>query len=98
MIKNISNNSQLNNIMLKANKAAEIISKNGASTIVLFESERYFETFNDNAEQIHKFCKFQIIHYGKIAHLDFKKECSNWVFPKMIREGYKICIMQKGTY
>lgn len=82
----------------RAVKAKEIIAKYGESTIVLFEVGDTYETYNENAEEVHTECKFPLNHYGNIAHLDFPKSCSNWVFPKMVRAGFKICIMEEETY
>lgn len=85
-------------MQVRAVKASDIIAKHGDNTIVLFEIGNTYETYNDNAEQVHTHCKFPIIHFGNIAHLDFRKTCESWVFPKLIRAGFKICIMEKGTF
>lgn len=81
-------------MQMRATQASDIMLKHGANTIVLFHIGNTYETYNDNAEQVHKVCKFPIIYYGKIAHLDFKDSCDFWVFPKMVREGFKICIIE----
>lgn len=85
-------------MQVRAKKASDIIATHGENTIVLFEIGDTYETYNDNAEQVHTICKFPIIHYGKLPYLDFKKSCEDWVFPKLVREGFKICIFQKGTF
>lgn len=85
-------------LQVRAVKASEIIAKHGINTIVLFEIGNTYEAYNENAEQLHTICKFPIIHYGNLATLDFKKDCESWVFPKMIRAGFKLCIMEKGTF
>lgn len=85
-------------MQVRAVKASDIIAKHGENTIVLFEIGDTYETYNDNAELIHKYCKFPVIYCGHIAHLDFRKDCKFWVIPKMIKAGYKFCIMEKGTF
>lgn len=82
----------------RAIKASDMIAQYGDNTIVLFEIGDMYETYNDNAEQIHTICKIPIIHYGNLPYLDFKKTNEDWVFPKMIRRGFKISIMTKGTF
>lgn len=85
-------------IQARAAMASDIIAKHGRNTIVLFDTGEQYETYNESAEQVHTHCKFEIIHYGDMAYVDFKKWCDFWVFPKLVREGYKICILEKGTY
>lgn len=82
----------------RAVKAKEIIAKYGESTIVLFEVGDTYETYNENAEQVHTECKLPLNHYGNIAHLYFPKTRDGWVFRKMIRAGFKICILEEETY
>ena len=81
-------------MMVRAQKAEDIRTKSGENTIVLFGIGNTYEAYNESAEELHTICKFPIIHFGKIAHLDFKKDCDFWVFPKMVREGFKICIIE----
>lgn len=82
------------NLMIRAQRADDIRKKNGSNTIVLFVIGNYYEAYNESAEQLHTICKFPIIHYGNIPTLDFKKDCDAWVFPKMVREGFKLCIIE----
>lgn len=93
-------NQQANDPTIKmlATKCEEYEKKFGTNTIVLLEIGNRYETYNKSAAQLHTICKFPIIHYGNTATLDFKKDCDTWVFPKMIREGFKICIISAGTF
>lgn len=82
------------NLMIRAQKSEDIRTKSGSNTIVLFAVGNTYEAYNESAEQLHTICKFPIIHYGNIPTLDFKKNCDAWVFPKMVREGFKLCIIE----
>lgn len=86
------------NYQVRAAKADDIRQKNGQNTIVLFELGNYYEGYNESAEALHDILQFPITSMGKISITYFKKTCDYWVFPRLIREGYKICIYQKGQF
>lgn len=84
-------------IKVLANKCKEYETKYGTKTIVLLEMGNTYEAYNDSAELLHTSCEFPIIYYGDIPYIDFQKECDFWVFPRMIRAGFKFCIIQPGA-
>lgn len=86
------------NIMVRSTKAAEVRQKYGVNTIVLYRVGNTYECYNASAEMVHKECKFAIIYHGDIPFLDFKKDCVDWVLPKLVRAGYKICILDDYNY
>lgn len=92
----IKMNQQANDptINMLANKCKDYEKKFGTNTIVLLEIADTYEAYNKSAEQLHTICKIPIIYYGNTATLDFKKDCDTWVFPKLVREGFKICIIR----
>lgn len=81
-------------IKVLATKCEEYRTKYGNNTLVLLSVANTYECYNETAEELHKFCKFPIIYYGDIPFVDFKKECDIWVFPKLVREGFKLCIIE----
>lgn len=85
---------QYANMKMRVSKASSMIKEYGENTIVLFRIGDTYETYESNAEAVHKICEFPIIHFGKIAFLDFKVDCNFWVFPKLVRAGFKICIRE----
>lgn len=85
-------------LQVRAVTSSDIIAKHGNNTIVLFQIGNQYEAYNESAEQLHTICEFPIIHHGNITTLEFNQDCDFWVFPKMIREGYKICVMEKEQY
>lgn len=94
---NIQTIAQYANIMVRAEKANDFRTKYGENTIVLFEVGNTYEAYNESAEALHDICKLALIYFGNIATADFKKESDFWVFPKMVREGYKLCIIDKQS-
>ena len=86
------------NMQVKANWTNDIRTKNGKNTIVLFVVGNYFEAYNESAEALHDICKIPLFFMGSISSTDFKKESADWIFPKMIRKGYKFCIFENGQY
>lgn len=69
--------------------------ENGQNTIVLFEIGATYEAYDESAELLHKFCKTFIVHSETFTFTDFKQDSENWIFPCMIREGYKFAIITK---
>ena len=95
---NIQDIVQTANMKIRAAKAAEAREKYGNNTIVLFEVGDYYEAYNESAETLHEICK-QILYFnGNISSTEFRKECTDWIFPKMIKNDYKLVIFDKGQY
>lgn len=88
----------MNNMKIRAAKAAELREKYGNNTIVLFAVGDSYEAYNDSAEALHDICKQPLFFMGNISSTDFRKKCADWIYPKMIKEGYKICILENGQY
>lgn len=88
-----NDNEKLAEMQERAVKSAEIITKYGDNTIVLFENGTHYEGYNESAEHLNTICKLPITQNGKIAHMVFKRDCDAWIFPKMVREGFQFCIL-----
>lgn len=82
----------------RALKASDIIAKHGKNTIVLFVIGNRYEAYDESAEQLNTICNYPITYNGKTGTSEFPKDSDFWVFPKMIRAGFKICIFEAGTY
>lgn len=95
---NIQDIVQTANLKIRAAKAAEAREKYGNNTIVLFEVGDYYEAYEESAEALHEICKQILFFNNPISSTEFRKECSDWIFPKMIKADYKICIYYKGQY
>lgn len=95
---NIQDIVQTANMKIRAAKAAEQREKFGNNTIVLFAVGDSYEAYNESAEALHDICKQPLFYQGNISSTDFRTTCSDWIFPKMIKEGYKFCIFEKGQY
>lgn len=86
------------NMQERAVKANDIRTKNGECTIVLFKVGTNYECYNESAESVHDICKTPLFFMGSISSTDFKEECLDTILPKLIREGHKVCIFEKGQY
>lgn len=93
---NIQEIAQTAGMKIRAAKAAEQREKYGNNTIVLFAVGDSYEAYNESAEVLHDICNQPLYYQGNISSTDFRTTCSDWIFPKMIKEGYKICIFDKG--
>lgn len=78
----------------RAVQASDIRAKHGTNTIVLFAVGNYYEAYNESAVEVHKHCKFTLGHTPSFSHVTFKKSCDYWVLPKLVRAGFKICIIE----
>lgn len=95
---NIQEIAQTAGMKIRAAKAAEQREKYGNNTIVLFAVGDRYEAYNESAEALHDICNQPLFFMGTISSTDFRKECTDWIYPKMIREGYKLCIFEKGQF
>lgn len=95
---NIQDIVQTANMKIRAAKAAELREEYGNNTIVLFAVGNRYEAYDESAEALHDICNQPLFYSGSISSTDFRTTCSDWIFPKMIKEGYKICIFEKGQY
>lgn len=97
MASKIKTISLFDSIRIRASKTDEIRNKNGNNTIVLFQVGDNYEAYEECAEAIHDICGTPLIYQGNTAFTDFKTECDFWIFPKMIREHYKLCIIEQNN-
>lgn len=95
---NIQDIVQTANMKIRAAKAAELREKYGNNTIVLFAVGDSYEAYDESAEALHDICKQPLFYQGSISSTDFRKTCTDWIYPKMIREGYKLCVFEQGEY
>lgn len=78
----------------RAQKSEDIRTNHGDNTIVLFVRDQFYEAVGESAKSLHEICHARLISCGNITYTYFKKECDFWVFPKMIRKGFKLCIIE----
>lgn len=95
---NIQEIAQTAGMKIRAAKAAEQREKYGNNTIVLFAVGDSYEAYNESAEALHDICNQPLYYQGNISNTYFRSTCTDWIYPKMIKEGYKICIFEKGQY
>lgn len=88
-------NDQPSDMQKRIAYARSMREENGQSTIVLFEIGSTYEAYDESAELIHMNCKTHIVYTETFAFTDFKKDCEDWIFPRMIRKGYKLVIITK---
>lgn len=86
------------NVMIRANKAEEVRKNHGENTIVLFEVGDFYETYGEGALQMAKTIGVTLRHSGNIKEAAFPTKAEYTYFPKLVREGFKLCIYQKGTF
>lgn len=89
---------QCANMMERAVKADDIRTQHGECTIVLFKVGNNYESYNESAEFVHDICQTPLFFMGSLTSTDFKEERLDTILPKLIREGHKICIFEKGQY
>lgn len=77
----------------RAQKSEDIRTKHGENTIVLFVRDGFYEAVEESAKSLHVICHARLISCGNITYTYFKKDSDFWVFPKMIRKGFKLCII-----
>lgn len=86
-------------VLTRAQKDLEIRAKYGKNTIVLCEhSKDYYEAYGESAEELHKHLELAIIYFGDTPVAEIKHDCQFWVFPRLIRNGFKICIYDSKDY
>lgn len=84
--------------LTRAKKAEEYRKKFGEKTIILFEIGDFYETYEAGAVQMAHALGVTLRHCGNIKEAAFPSKAKDTYFPKLIRSGYKICIMGKGIY
>ncbi len=75
--------------------ARQLRNDNGQSTIVLFEIGKTYEAYDESAEIIHQYCHTFIVYEKTFTFTDFKMKCEDWIFPLLIKKGYKLAIITK---
>lgn len=95
---NIQEIAQTAGMKIRAAKAAELREKYGNNTIVLFAVGDRYEAYDESAEALHDICKQPLFYQGSISSTDFRKTCTDWIYPKMIKNGYKLCVFEPGEY
>lgn len=74
-------------------KDAEYREKYGENTIVLFESETTYTCYDISASKVSKSTGIYLNNIDGIISGHFPKRCEDTYFPKLIRDGYKIAIL-----
>lgn len=79
-------------------KADEIRNKYGDNTIVLFEVGDFYETYGEGAQQMAKAIGVTLRMVDRVKNAAFPVKAEHTYFPRLVREGFKLCIMTKGNY
>ena len=95
---NIQDIVQTANMKIRAAKAVELREEYGNNTIVLFAVGDSYEAYDESAEALHDICNQPLYYQGNISSTYFRTRCTDWIYPKMIRAGFKLCIFEKGQY
>lgn len=86
------------NVMIRANKTEEVRKNHGENTIVLFEVGDFMETYGQSAVDMARTLGLTLTHSGNIKVSAYPSKANDTYFPKLVREGYKLCIYDKGQY
>lgn len=78
---------------VRAAKSAEMREKYGNNTIVLFESETHYMAYDASAEDLSRATGIYLNNIDGMITGWFPKKADTTYFPKCIREGYKIAIL-----
>lgn len=79
--------------------STEMREKYGSNTIVVFATnELTYEAYGTSAKEISKIYKLLLEHRDNIAYIDFNDLESDIIFAKMVREGFKIAILDRKDY
>lgn len=76
-----------------AEESAKIRKRSGNNTIVLITTGEYYKAVDESARNLHAICNTRLISCGSISYTYFQSHDDYWVFPKLIREGFKLCII-----
>ncbi len=79
---------------VRAAKSEEYRQKYGTNTIVLYELGTWCKAYGQSATEIAKATGRTIDHQGGIDIVTFPKTSEDIYLPRLVREGYKIAIIQ----
>lgn len=78
----------------RLSKVQQFITTHGKSTIVLFLSKNTYTALDVNARTLHELIGTPTEKVGDVEITSFPAAC-DWVyFPKVVREGYKIAVIE----
>lgn len=80
-------------LKVRAAKSAEMREKYGNNTIVLFQSETQYMAYDASAEDLSKATGIYLNKIDGITSGWFPKKSDAIYFPRCIREGFKIAIL-----
>lgn len=86
------------NVITRANKAEEVRKNHGENTIVLFEVGDFMETYGESAVDMARTLGLTLTYSGNITVSAYPSKANDTYFPKLVREGYKLCVYEKGQY
>lgn len=95
MIVAMNTSGQQTTATIREAKAAEIKSRHGKCTIVLYLDGDTYKAYGESASQIKKVVPVTMQRENGIWETEFAKRCEDTYFPKFIRERYKICIVNE---
>lgn len=86
------------NEMMRAKKIEEVRKNRGENTIVLFEVGDFMVTYGESAVDMARTLGLTLTYSGNITESAYPSKANDTYFPKLVREGYKLCIYDKGQY
>lgn len=82
------------NRMVRAERANDFRAKYGDNTIVLFKVGDFYTTYGEGARQMAQAIGVTLRILSDIEEAAFPIKAEATYFPRLVREGYKLCIIE----
>lgn len=79
-------------VRARIRRADEIVKRHGKSTLNLFKVNDHYETYGRDAVYISQITGVRLNTRFKIDMIEFTLTAADIYFPKIVREGFKICV------
>lgn len=80
---------------VRAAKDQEFRQKYGSKTIVLFRVGACYVSYDQSAIDLSRECGITLYDYSGTSKVDFPSRQLDWVLPRMIRQGFRIAILDE---
>lgn len=94
MVKELQTQSELGAMMVKEAQDREERVKHGASTIVLHEVGEYYQAYGESAADLGRYAGVGLMQRASIIYAEFPQRWEAMIFPKMVKKGYKLMIVE----
>ena len=81
-------------VKVRAAKSDELRLKYGDSTLILWRCGNYYIAYNDCANIIGRILDIRVDDNHGTNYIEIAKDAHFWVFPRLVRNGYRIAITE----